>query len=168
MRKMILPSIMMALIMMLPFGAMSQSGIENYVSASGCVVYHAPVYHTGTDGYVFDFEADYDAEHLLECTVMDADGDGNNWSLSPVGEGFGHNGSNGMLMSYSYNNVTQTALSPNNFLVLPQITITANNKMLTFLPAPWMTNIRLTILVWQSQLLQTMSRLLSPCCRSGR
>ncbi len=132
MRKMILPSIMMALIMMLPLGAMSQSGIENYVSASGCVVYHAPVYHTGTDGYVFDFEADYDAEHLLECTVMDADGDGNNWSLSPVGEGFGHNGSNGMLMSYSYNNVTQTALSPNNFLVLPQITITANNKMLTF------------------------------------
>ena len=131
MKKLILP-LMMALIIMLPMGAKSQSGVENYVSASGCVIYHAPVYYTGNDGYAFDFEADYDAEHLLNCTVMDADGDGHNWRLSPVGEGFGHNGSNGVLMSYSYNNATQTALSPNNYLVLPQIAITSSNKVLTF------------------------------------
>ncbi len=130
MKKIYLP--LLALLLSLPFGAMSQSGVENYVSASGCVIYHAPVYHIGTDGYAFDFEADYEEGRLLGCTVMDADGDGHNWSLSPVGEGFGHNGSDGVLMSYSYNNVTQTALSPNNFLVLPQTAITANNKTLTF------------------------------------
>lgn len=130
--KKLFPPLMMALITLLSFGAKAQSGVENYVSASGCVVYHVPVYYTGADGYAFDFEADYDAEHILNCTVMDADGDGHNWRLSPYGEGFGHNGSNGVLMSYSYNNATQTALSPNNFLVLPQIAITSSNKVLTF------------------------------------
>ena len=122
----------MVLSVSLPLGAISQSGVENYVSASGCVIYHAPIYYTGAEGFAFDFEADYDAERLLNCTVIDADGDGHNWMLSPIGEGYGHNGSDGVLLSYSYNNGTQTALSPNNFLVLPQIAITNNNKVLTF------------------------------------
>ena len=130
MKKIFLP--FLTLIALLPFGAKSQTGVENYVSASGCVIYHLPVYYTGSDGYAFDFEADYDAERLLNCTVIDADGDGQNWSLSPIGEGYGHNGSNGVLLSYSYNNTTQTALTPNNYLVLPRTAITSSNKVLTF------------------------------------
>ena len=130
MKKMFLP--LLAMMILLPFVAISQTGVENYVSASGCVIYHAPAYYTGNDGYAFDFEADYDAGRLLNSTVIDADGDGHNWRLSPIGEGYGHNGSNGVIMSYSYNNSTHTALSPNNYLVLPQIAITSNNKMMTF------------------------------------
>lgn len=38
----------------------AQTGVDNYVSASGFVLLHAPSYYTGNDGYCYDFENDYD------------------------------------------------------------------------------------------------------------
>ena len=130
---MILPLLAMALIMT-PFGAKAQQGVQNYVSASGYVIFNAPFYNTGTDGYAFDFEQDYVEGRLVNWTTIDADGDTYNWMLSPIGEGYGHNGSDGVLMSYSYSSYSGV-LNPNNYLVSPKLAITANNHYVTFYAA---------------------------------
>lgn len=133
MKKFFLPFIAMAL-MMTPFGAKAQQGVQNYVSASGYVIFNAPFYNTGNDGYAFDFEQDYVEGRLVDWTTIDADGDTYNWTLSPIGEGYGRNGSDGVMMSYSYSNYSG-ALNPNNYLVSPKIAITANNHYVTFYAA---------------------------------
>ena len=133
MKRMILPFLAMALLMT-PFGAKAQQGVQNYVSASGYVILNAPFYNTGTDGYAFDFENDYIEGRLVNWTTIDADGDSYNWTLSPIGEGYGRNGSDGVVMSYSYSNYSG-ALNPNNYLVSPKIAITANNHYVTFYAA---------------------------------
>ena len=130
MKKFFLPFIAMAL-MMTPFGAKAQQGVQNYVSASGYVIFNAPFYNTGNDGYAFDFEQDYVEGRLVDWTTIDADGDTYNWTLSPIGEGYGRNGSDGVVMSYSYSNYSG-ALNPNNYLISPKIAITANNHYVTF------------------------------------
>ncbi|MBO6026331.1 MAG: choice-of-anchor J domain-containing protein [Bacteroidales bacterium] len=127
MRKILLPLVLLALTM----GANAQQGVQNYVSASGYVIFNAPFYNTGDDGYAFDFENDYVEGRLVNWTVIDADGDSYNWTLSPLGEGYGHNGSDGVLMSYSYSNYSG-ALDPDNYLVSPKMAITANNHYVTF------------------------------------
>ena len=124
----------MALLMTVSFGAKAQQGIQNYVSASGYVIFNAPFYNTGADGYAFDFENDYVEGRLVDWTTIDADGDTYNWTLSPTGEGYGHNGSDGVVMSYSYSNYSG-ALNPNNYLVSPKLTITADNHYVTFYAA---------------------------------
>ena len=121
----------MALLMTASFGAKAQTGIQNYVSSSGYVIFNAPFYNTGEDGYAFDFEADYDEGRLVDWTTIDADGDSYNWTLSPIGEGYGHRNSNGVLLSYSYSNYSGV-LHPDNYLVSPKLTITANNHFVTF------------------------------------
>lgn len=131
MRKLTLLSLMAALMMLVPFGAGAQQGVQAYVSASGYVIFNAPFYNTGTDGYAFDFENDYVEGRLLHWNTIDADGDSYNWMLSPIGEGYGRNGSNGVVMSYSYSNYAG-ALNPDNYLVSPQLAITANNHYVTF------------------------------------
>ena len=113
------------------FTAKAQTGVQNYVSASGYVIFNAPFYNTGTDGYAFDFENDYVEGRLQGWKTIDADGDTYNWTLSPIGEGYGHNGSDGAVFSYSYSNYSG-ALNPNNYLVSPQLTITANNHFVSF------------------------------------
>lgn len=133
MKRMILPLLAMALLMT-PFGAKAQQGVQNYVSASGYVIFNAPFYNTGTDGYAFDFEQDYIDGRLVNWTTIDADGDSYNWTLSPIGEGYGRNGSDGVVMSYSYSNYSG-ALNPNNYLVSPKLAITANNHYVTFYAA---------------------------------
>ena len=117
-----------------PQGAKAQQGVQNYVSASGYVIFNAPFYNTESDGYAFDFEQDYVEGRLVNWTTIDADGDSYNWTLSPIGEGYGHNGSDGVLMSYSYSNYSG-ALNPNNYLVSPKLAITANNHYVTFYAA---------------------------------
>ena len=131
MRKHLLPFLTMALLMAAPFGAKAQTGVENYVSASGYLIYHAPAYYTGSDGYSFDFEADYSAGRLQNWTTIDADGDGNDWKLFAE-TGYGHHSTDGVVVSYSYDNINQSALSPDNYLVSPQLSITNGNKSLTF------------------------------------
>lgn len=134
MKRMILSLLAMALLMTAPKGAKAQQGVQNYVSASGYVIFNAPFYNTGTDGYAFDFENDYVEGRLVNWTTIDADGDTYNWTLSPIGEGYGHSGSDGVVMSYSYSNYSG-ALNPNNYLVSPKLAITANNHYVTFYAA---------------------------------
>ena len=122
------------LLLMAPMGAKAQQGVQNYVSASGYVIFNAPFYNTGADGYAFDFENDFVEGRLVDWTTIDADGDTYNWTLSPAGEGYGHNGSDGVVMSYSYSNYSG-ALNPNNYLVSPKLAITANNHYVTFYAA---------------------------------
>ena len=118
-------------ILSLAFNMKAQTGVQNYVSASGYVIFNAPFYNTGNDGYAFDFENDYVEGRLNGWKTIDADGDTYNWTLSPIGEGYGHHGSNGAVFSYSYSSYSG-ALNPNNYLVSPQLTITSNNHHVSF------------------------------------
>ena len=130
MRKHLLPFLAMALLMTAPFGAKAQQGIENYVSASGYVIYHAPSVYSPNGAYAWDFEQDFEEGRILDWTLIDADGDSHNWQL-PSTDGMGHGGSDGMLVSYSYDNASTSPLTPNNFLVSPRITI-PEGSMISF------------------------------------
>lgn len=132
MRKITLPILMMALLMFAPL-IKAQTGVDNYVSSSGFMVFHAPSFYAGSDGYTYDFEADYDEGRLLQWTTIDADGDGRNWMVYSE-RGFGHNESDGVLLSYSYDNYSGV-LHPDNFLVSPLITLTPNNHTVKFFAA---------------------------------
>lgn len=134
MRKHILPFLTMALLMTAPFGAKAQMDVENYVSASGYVIYHAPVKYSPNGGYFCDFEEDFEEGRILDWTLMDADGDGHNWQL-PVTGGLGYY-SDGMLVSYSYDNASASPLTPDNFMVSPRVTIPEFGGRLEFYACP--------------------------------
>lgn len=133
MKKTFLP-LLMALLMTAPFGAKAQTGVENYVSASGYVLYHAPSYYTANGAYLYDFEEDYQEGRIFGWTLIDADGDGYNWMLPSQG-GLGHNGSDGMLVSYSYDNASASPLTPDNFLVSPCVTLPENSVISFYVSA---------------------------------
>ena len=134
MRKHILPFLTMALLMTAPFGAKAQMDVENYVSASGYVIYHAPGKYSPNGGYFCDFEEDFEEGRILDWTLMDADGDGHNWQL-PVTGGLGYY-SDGMLVSYSYDNASASPLTPDNFMVSPRVTIPEFGGRLEFYACP--------------------------------
>lgn len=129
MQKHILPFLTMALLMTASFGAKAQTSIENYVSASGYVIYHAPSYYSPDGAYAWDFEQDFEEGRILDWTLIDADGDSHNWQLPPTG-GMGFGGSDGMLVSYSYDNASTSPLTPNNFMVSPRVIIPENGVIL--------------------------------------
>ena len=131
MRKHILPFIAMALLMTAPFGAKAQTGIENYVSASGYMIYHAPGVYSPDGAYYWDFEEDFEEGRILDWTLIDADGDGYNWQLPTIG-GMGHGGTDGMLVSYSYDNATTSPLTPNNYMVSPRVTLPSVGGIISF------------------------------------
>ncbi len=134
MRKHILPFLAMVLLMTASFGAKAQQGVENYVSASGYVIYRAPGYYSPDGAYFWEFEEDFDEGHLLDWTLIDADGDAHNWQLPSEGSmGFGN--SNGMMVSYSYDNASSSPLTPNNFMVSPRVTLPENAVMLFYASA---------------------------------
>lgn len=130
MRKHLLPFLTMALLMTASFGAKAQQGIENYVSASGYVIYHAPSVYSPNGAYAWDFEQDFEEGRILDWTLIDADGDSHNWQL-PATDGMGHGSSDGMLVSYSYDNASTSPLTPNNYLVSPRINI-PEGSMISF------------------------------------
>ena len=77
---------------------------------------------------------DFDDSTMDGWTTIDADGDGYTWVLgSECGgiylveggslAGQGHNSSADLVVSGSYTNVTQAALTPDNYLVSPQVTL---------------------------------------------
>ena len=134
MRKHILPFLAMALLMTASFGAKAQQGVENYVSASGYVIYRAPGYYSPDGAYFWEFEEDFDEGHLLDWTLIDADGDAHNWQLPSEG-GMGFGNSNGMMVSYSYDNASSSPLTPNNFMVSPRVTLPENAVMLFYASA---------------------------------
>lgn len=129
MQKHILPFLTMALLMTASFGAKAQTSIENYVSASGYVIYHVPSYYSPDGAYAWDFEQDFEEGRILDWTLIDADGDSHNWQLPPTG-GMGFGGSDGMLVSYSYDNASTSPLTPNNFIVSPRVIIPENGVIL--------------------------------------
>ena len=131
MRKYILPLLTMALLMSASLRAKAQTGIENYVSASGYMIYRVPAAYSPNGAYSWDFEEDFAEGRILDWTLMDADGDGHNWQL-PATDGMGHDGSDGMLVSYSYDNATVTPLTPNNFLVSPRVTLPSVGGTISF------------------------------------
>ena len=76
----------------------------------------------------------FDDATLQGWTTIDADGDGLGWVLgSQVGgvyfvegatlQGAGHNSSNDMVCSGSYSNITNQAITPDNYLVSPQVNL---------------------------------------------
>ncbi len=134
MRKKFLSMLTLALMMSVPFGAKAQTGIENYVSASGYVIYHAPGVYSPNGAYFWDFEEDFEEGRILDWTLIDADGDGHNWQLPSTG-GMGHGGSDGMLVSYSYDNATTSPLTPNNFMVSPRVIVPESGVMLFYASA---------------------------------
>ena len=85
MKRITLPLIAMVLLMTASFEAKAQQGVENYVSASGYVIYHAPGYYSPDGAYFWDFEEDFDEGRLLDWTLIDADGDAHNWQLPSEG-----------------------------------------------------------------------------------
>ena len=119
----------MALLMTAPFGAKAQQGIENYVSASGYVLYRAPGVYSPDGAYYWDFEEDFEEGRILDWTLIDADGDGHNWQLPSTG-GMGFGGFDGMLVSYSYDNATTSLLTPNNFMVSPRLIVPESGEIL--------------------------------------
>jgi hypothetical protein len=129
MRKNILPFLTMVLLMTAPFGAKAQQSIENYVSASGYVIYRAPGVYSPDGAYYWDFEEDFEEGRILDWTLIDADGDSYNWQL-PFTDGMGFGGSDGMLVSYSYDNASTSPLTPNNFMVSPRLIVPESGEVL--------------------------------------
>ena len=134
MKRITLPLIAMVLLMTASFEAKAQQGVENYVSASGYVIYRAPGYYSPDGAYFWDFEEDFEEGRLLDWTLIDADGDAHNWQLPSEG-GMGFGNSNGMMVSYSYDNASTSPLTPNNFLVSPRVTLPENAVMLFYASA---------------------------------
>lgn len=63
-------------------------------------------------------------------TTVDNDGDGFNWTLSTNPSSIPTHTGDGAILSYSYDNDSYTALTPDNWLITPQITIPANGAIL--------------------------------------
>ena len=123
------------LLLMAPQGAKAQMGVESYVSASGYVIYHASGKYSPNGGYFCDFEKDFEEGRILDWTLIDADGDSHNWQLPSTG-GMGYGGTDGMLMSYSYDNGSASPLTPDNFLVSPRVTIPEFGGRMEFYACP--------------------------------
>ena len=69
------------------------------------------------------FEAD---EDMTNWQFRDADDDGFNWKIIDEiteGEGFGHTDGTAALFSFSFDNITAQALSPDNWAYTPEITL---------------------------------------------
>ena len=74
---------------------------------------------------------DFEDSSMGQWTTIEADGDNKNWELGSNPEsynsdpltGAGHNGSKDFVVSGSFSNVTLSALTPDNYLVSPKITL---------------------------------------------
>jgi len=77
-----------------------------------------------TDGGTVSFYYDFDDSTMMGWTSIDADGDGFNWRTGTevMGTGYGHSGSNDLLLSQSYDN-NYGVLYPDNYLVSPQVAL---------------------------------------------
>ena len=113
---------------------------ENYVRYVGSVFYSSirrvyvinPTYSINAtsnpnDGGSISFtgELSYNFDNGFNgWTSIDADGDGYNWKTGNemMGTGYGHNGSNDLVLSQSYDNYSGV-LYPDNYLVSPQVAL---------------------------------------------
>ena len=134
MKRITLPFLAMALLMTASFEAKAQQGIENYVSASGYVIYRASGVYSPDGAYFWDYEEDFDEGRILDWALIDADADSRNWQLPSEG-GMGFGNSNGMMVSYSYDNASTSPLTPDNFMVSPRVTIPNDGIMMFYASA---------------------------------
>ena len=85
------------------------------------------------------FTENFDSGMPTGWTQIDANNDGMGWehSSNPVSyfpsgvdlTGSGHNGSTAFILSGSFSNVSQTAITPDNWLITPAINLTANSTL---------------------------------------
>ncbi|MCR5549874.1 MAG: choice-of-anchor J domain-containing protein [Bacteroidales bacterium] len=85
------------------------------------------------------FTENFDSGMPTGWTQIDANNDGMGWEHSsnpvsyfPTGvdlTGTGHNGSTAYILSGSFTNVSQTAITPDNWLITPAINLTANSTL---------------------------------------
>lgn len=85
------------------------------------------------------FTENFDSGMPTGWTQIDANNDGMGWEHSsnpvsyfPTGvdlTGSGHNGSTAFILSGSFTNVSQTAITPDNWLITPAINLTANSTL---------------------------------------
>ena len=111
-----------------------------YVSPTGWAMWEggaAPGGNTpggGGGGSLSTFSVDFENGMPEGWTTIDANNDGFNWVLgSQIGgvylvsgaslAGSGHNSSNDLICSGSYSNATSSAITPDNYLVSPQVTL---------------------------------------------
>ena len=74
------------------------------------------------------FSDNFDDEDISNWTLYDEDGDGYNWETVNLGTGY-----TGAIASYSYDNASSSALTPNNYIVSPAINLsTATSAILKF------------------------------------
>ena len=78
--------------------------------------------HAMRDGgsIVWDFESE---DQINDWTMLDNDGDGNGWQYIYDEGNVAHSG-HGVMTSFSYDNPTYTALTPDNWLISPVVTLT--------------------------------------------
>ncbi|KWW28025.1 MAG: hemagglutinin protein HagA, partial [bacterium F083] len=92
----------------------------------------------GQGGQGSTFSENFDAGMPAGWTTVDANNDGYNWVLgSQIGgvylisgaslAGSGHNSSADLICSGSYSNATNQAITPDNYLVSPQVTLAAGS-----------------------------------------
>lgn len=74
---------------------------------------------------------DFEDGTLQGWTTIDADGDGHNWQRQSA-NGLGHLGSDGVLLSFSVDPTTGNPLTPDNYLVSPQISLNSQYPILSF------------------------------------
>ncbi len=74
------------------------------------------------------FSDNFDDETISDWTIYDQDGDGYEWETVNLGTGY-----TPAIASYSYDNATGTALTPDNYIVSPAINLsTATSAILKF------------------------------------
>ena len=113
-----------------------------YVSSTGWAMWGAegtPLGPVGPTGPGDEFSVNFDDGQIpAGWTTIDANNDGYNWVLgSQIGgvylvpgaslSGSGHNASADLICSGSYDNNTYQAITPDNYLVSPQVTLVAGS-----------------------------------------
>lgn len=113
--------------------------VERLTRASGLMPKAAPVNYNASnvlrgnrDALTWDFE---DATQFAQFTIVDQDGDGFNWTYynNDVADQNGDkhmtaHGGVGLIASASYDNDNQKALTPDNWLISPEVTLGGSLK----------------------------------------
>ena len=106
--------------------------IEIEATAHEATVTWSPYDEVPYTGINSNFENDFINQSIADWTTIDADGDGNDWMIKPSslsGYYFGHDESEGFVMSYSY---SYNPLTPDNYLVSPLISVNEDCKTVSF------------------------------------
>ena len=105
--------------------------VENlFVSATGWAMWENKNFSNGGGEFAFDF----DNGTIDGWQTIDADGDGFNWRITTdiLGPGNGHNGSRYCVVSQSFDNDSDSALTPDNYFVTTEKYLIKDGSQLSF------------------------------------